>query len=158
MVPVALLFMIFVVVVLIGIPPKPHLIEIDTIFNISSKILGVVFGAGCKLCFLAFLKNNHGFVGSRASDFFLYIKGYALCRRSLLAFAIWRPWCLLFDILGAILVPREHIEWPFWRFGSTLGGHSGTSEPPWRTMKAAGWTRSVPEQDFHRFWGNSGTC
>ena len=38
------------------------------------------------------------------------------------------------------------------RLGSTVGDHFGTSEPPWRTVGPAVWTRSGPEQDFHRFW------
>ena len=56
--------------------------------------------------------------------------------------AIWEPWYLLFDIPGTILAPWEHLGWPFWRLGSTLGSHFGTPGPPWKTMGAAGWTRS----------------
>ena len=38
----------------------------------------------------------------------------------------------------------RHPAQSFWCLGSTLGGHFGTSGPPWRTMGAAGWTRSCP--------------
>ena len=44
--------------------------------------------------------------------------------------AIWRPWCLLFEILGAIGTSREHLGRQFWHLGSTLGCHFGTSGPP----------------------------
>ena len=39
----------------------------------------------------------------------------------LLGIAIWGPWGILFDILGAILAPREHLGGSFSHLGSTLG-------------------------------------
>ena len=64
---------------------------------------------------------------------YYYLKGYALCRRPFFFVApfgfagspfgdIWEPWCLLFDILGAILACQEHFGEPFWHVGSILGG------------------------------------
>ena len=35
--------------------------------------------------------------------------------------AIWGLWCRLFDFLGGILAPREHLARPFWHLGSNLG-------------------------------------
>ena len=59
-----------------------------------------------------------------------YLKGYALCRRPplceffwLRGIAIWGPWCLLVDTLGAILASRNHRWDPFCHLGSKLGRH-----------------------------------
>ena len=38
---------------------------------------------------------------------------------------------------------------PFWHLRCTLGNLFDTSEPPWKTMGTAGWTRAGPEQDIH---------
>ena len=66
------------------------------------------------------------------------LKGYALCRRPLLAPRI----CHLGSLVSPFLQPGDH----FWTSGA-LGEHFGTSGPPWRTMGAAGWTRGGAEQD-----------
>jgi hypothetical protein len=58
---------------------------------------------------------------------------------------------------SAILASREHLGMSFWHLGNTMGGHLTTSGPPWRTMGAAGWTRSCPSQDLGRFWKDVGT-
>ena len=44
-----------------------------------------------------------------------------------LGIAIWELCCFLFDILGTMLAPWGDLEWPFWRLGSTLEGHFGTT-------------------------------
>ena len=81
-----------------------------------------------------------------------YLNGYALCRQPLLASEDCR--------LGALVLPfwQEHLSKPFWHLGSTLGGHFGTSGPPWKTMGAAGWTRGCIKQDFCRFGNDCGRC
>ena len=35
-----------------------------------------------------------------------------------------------------MLAPREHLGWPFWHLGSTLGGHFGTSGARWGAILA----------------------
>ena len=65
--------------------------------------------------------------------------------------AIWGPRCLLFDILGGILAPREHLGEPFWHLGSTLGGHFGTSGAPWEAILAP---RDHPEGPWEQQHGH----
>ena len=102
-----------------------------------------VFIMGSNLC----SRGHFSFLRGQVSLY--HLKGYALCRRLLLALRSCH--------LGSLVFPFWHFGRPFWLLGDVPGGHLRTPGPLWRTMGAAGWTQGGPEKDLHRFWSAFGT-
>ena len=78
-----------------------------------------------------------------------YLKGYALCRRLLLASRGYHlgARCLHFDIFG------DH----FSTSGTPGGGILAPRDRPGGPLGVAGWTQGGPKQDLHRFRRDLGT-
>ena len=55
-----------------------------------------------------------------------------------------------------IFAPREHLEGPFWHFGSTMGSYFGVSEAPWEAILAPRDHPGGPweQQDAHEVANN----
>ena len=83
---------------------------------------------------------------SRRSDFQNWFHNQSL--------TCWEPFWHPGTPRETILALREHLGKPFWQLECTLGGHFGTSGPPWKTMREAGWTQTCEWQDLYRFWND----